>query len=53
MGFGLNDESWLEPEEGEERCRDCEEWEECPSRCGWGWCRLLGQFTEGGAECDM
>ena len=54
MGFGLNDRSWLEPDDGEpEKCRDCDEWEECPSRCGWGWCALLGEFTEGGEPCDM
>lgn len=53
MGFGLTDETWIEPDEGVGYCRDCDSWEECPSKCGWGWCPILGEFTEEGGSCDM
>lgn len=34
------------------RCRDCGEWAECPCGCGWGMCRVDGDYTEGGDGCD-
>lgn len=37
--------------DGPARCRDCGEWEPCPCGCGYGWCRLDGDFMEGGESC--
>lgn len=52
MSFGLNDESWVEPDDPVPvKCRDCEDWVECPAECGWGWCTTNGEFTREQDEC--
>lgn len=53
MSFGLRDEDWVEPEDPEPiKCRDCDEWGRCPGDCGYGWCRLNGEFTREDDGCD-
>lgn len=52
MGFGINDNDWIDPPDEEPvRCGDCLDWRRCPDGCRWGWCKLSDEFTEEGYCC--
>lgn len=54
MSFGLRDEDWIDPDEGEiVECRNCENWNECPENDKWGWCESFKMFTDCFGECEV
>lgn len=46
VGFGMNDEDWVYPDESNEKCGECGFYVPCPCGCGIGWCIAYKCFTE-------
>lgn len=54
MSFGLRDEDWIEPDPVQAvKCRECDDWDECPCGCGYGWCFANKEFTHEDEECEQ
>ena len=51
MGFGMNDNEWVDPDGDERMCAECPSWAPCPCGCGLGWCSVYGEHTEGMDGC--
>lgn len=61
MSFGYRDRDWIDPpEEPTFRAThsDCTHFNECPGKCGNGWCDDIGEFVDGtevitvGDDCE-
>lgn len=53
MSFGLNDKTWVDPDdEREVICDYCVSFEPCPCGCGEGWCETFKQFVDGDEFAD-